>query len=74
MCTLQKWQIKSSFQYVVYDHNSFIADVGGFLGLLLGHSILSVYATTYDLIEGWIKKGMKIFGFKGKADKKIRKS
>ena len=29
--------------YVIYDHNSFIADVGGYLGLLLGHSILSIY-------------------------------
>ena len=30
-------------QYVVYDFNSFIADVGGFMGLLLGFSILSLY-------------------------------
>ncbi len=27
---------------------SFIADVGGFLGLLLGHSLLSVYQTTAE--------------------------
>ena len=32
-----------SEQYLVYDSNSFIADVGGFLGLLLGHSILSLF-------------------------------
>jgi hypothetical protein len=30
-------------QYVLYDFNSFIADVGGFLGLLLGHSAFSIY-------------------------------
>ena len=30
-------------QYVVYDFNSFIADVGGFMGLLLGFSLLSLY-------------------------------
>ncbi len=30
-------------QYVIYDFNSFIADVGGYLGLMLGHSILSAY-------------------------------
>ena len=30
-------------QYVVYDFNSFIADVGGFIGLLLGFSILSLF-------------------------------
>ena len=49
-------------QYVVYDHDSFIADVGGFLGLLLGHSIFSVYATTYDVIEKGIKRVLKVFG------------
>ena len=29
-------------QYVLYDLNAFIADVGGFLGLLLGHSLYSI--------------------------------
>ena len=29
-------------QYFLYDYNRFIADVGGFLGLLLGHSALSL--------------------------------
>ena len=29
-------------EYIVYDANDFIADVGGYLGLLLGHSILSI--------------------------------
>ena len=29
-------------EYIVYDFNGFIADVGGFLGLLLGHSVLSM--------------------------------
>ena len=29
--------------YYSYDWNSFFADVGGFLGLLLGHSLLSFY-------------------------------
>jgi hypothetical protein len=28
-------------QYRVYDWSSFTADVGGYMGLLLGHSILS---------------------------------
>ncbi len=32
-------------EYVVYDFNSFVADVGGFTGLLLGHSLLSIYKT-----------------------------
>lgn len=30
-------------EYYVYDEESLIADIGGFLGLLLGHSILSFY-------------------------------
>ena len=30
-------------EYLTYDYNSFIADVGGYLGLLLGYSILSIY-------------------------------
>ncbi len=29
-------------EYTIYDRNSFIADVGGFLGLLLGYSIFSL--------------------------------
>ena len=31
-------------QYIIYDLDSFIADVGGFMGLLLGCSILSLYS------------------------------
>ena len=30
-------------QYRIYDFNSFIADVGGYMGLLLGSSFLSLY-------------------------------
>ena len=39
-------------EYLVYDFNNFIADIGGYLGLLLGHSILSIYSTSAD----WITK------------------
>ncbi len=31
-------------EYYRYGFNSFIADVGGYLGLLLGHSILSIFS------------------------------
>ena len=44
-------RINLSTQYKIYDMNSLIADVGGYLGLLLGHSLLSLYhglAATYD--------------------------
>ena len=37
-------------QYLIYDHNSFIADVGGYMGLLLGSSILSLF----DEVEGLV--------------------
>ena len=32
-------------QYFIYDENALIADIGGYLGLLLGHSILSIFQT-----------------------------
>ena len=40
-------------QYVVYDFNSFIADVGGFMGLLLGFSILSIYDELTNILRRW---------------------
>ena len=39
-------------EYIVYDMSNFIADVGGYLGLLMGHSILSIYY----LSTGWLAK------------------
>ena len=33
-------------EYYVYDGDALIADIGGFLGLLLGHSMLSMYHIT----------------------------
>ena len=30
-------------EYVLYDYNTFIADIGGYLGLLLGQSVFGVY-------------------------------
>ena len=38
-------------QYFVYDFDSFIADVGGFMGLLLGFSILSLYDELENLLR-----------------------
>ena len=42
-------------EYLVYDFNNFIADIGGYLGLLLGHSILSIYSMSAD----WIPKPIR---------------
>ena len=41
-------------QYVIYDINSFIADVGGYMGLLLGFSLSSIYAD----VESFLRKFM----------------
>ncbi len=38
-------------QFVIYTTNDFIADIGGYLGLLLGHSVLSVYISA----AAWVK-------------------
>ena len=38
-------------QYVIYDNNSFIADVGGFMGLLLGSSMLGLYNELESLLR-----------------------
>ena len=50
--TMVDKSIEDRTQYVIYDFNSFIADVGGFMGLLLGFSILSIY----DEIEGLLRR------------------
>ena len=42
----------SPLQYLIYDIDQLIADVGGYMGLLLGHSALSIY---YKL-EAWCGK------------------
>ena len=47
-------------QYLIYDENHFIADFGGYLGLLLGSSLLSVY----DKIKRWLKSLIKLLSRK----------
>ena len=36
---------------MVYDFNSFFADVGGYLGLLLGSSIFGIYETFIGMFK-----------------------
>ena len=48
-----RYEVKE--HYFLYDMNSFIADVGGYLGLLLGCSFLSLYTNG----EEWITKKLK---------------
>ena len=40
------------YQFITYDANDLIADVGGYLGLLMGQSILALY----DLGSEYFKK------------------
>ncbi len=42
-------------EYMLYGFDSFVADVGGYLGLLLGHSLLSIFYKTAD----WYEKASK---------------
>ena len=39
-------------QYIIYDGNSFLADIGGFLGLVLGSSMLNIYDEVVGLLDG----------------------
>ena len=51
----------------IYDIDQLIADVGGYMGLLLGHSALSIY---YKL-EAWCGKRTTIEKFFSKKEPKI---
>ena len=37
-------------QYIVYDGNSLIANIGGYLGLLLRHSLFSIVCSAGELV------------------------
>ena len=39
-------------QYIIYDGNSFLADIGGFLGLVLGSSMLNIFDEVVGLLHG----------------------
>ena len=43
-------------QYIIYDTDSFIADVGGYMGLLLGYSIMSLYVEIESLLKRMIRR------------------
>ena len=42
--------------YRIYDTNSFIADIGGYLGLLLGHSLFGIYWSVQHFIFARVAK------------------
>ena len=47
-------------QYIIYDVDSFIADVGGYMGLLLGSSILSLFDLMESFLRAIHKSSMKL--------------
>ena len=51
-------------QYIIYDMDCIIADVGGYMGLLLGYNILSLYTEIEALLSHYISRLWLIFGFK----------
>ena len=38
-------------EYIIYDQGSFVGDIGGYLGLLLGHSIYSVFCEILEFLK-----------------------
>ena len=58
------------FQYIIYDWNSLLADLGGYLGLLVGQSIFDMY----QLMAGWMNwnKATKLFMTRRKRTIKAR--
>ena len=47
-------------QYVIYDGNVFLGDIGGYFGLLLGFSLFEVLKYLIDNCEGIIKWCQKV--------------
>ena len=47
---------KTFEQYEIYDYNSMMADIGGYVGLLLGSSLLSIYQAFENQLKSMIFK------------------
>ena len=52
-----RYQVGS--QYYTYDFNTFVANFGGYLGLLLGYSIVSFFDMTQEIFSYFIKRVKK---------------
>ena len=47
-------------QYIIYDSDSFFADLGGFMGLLLGTSLISIYKGLEDLLRKLLYRSTRV--------------
>ena len=57
-------------QYIIYDWNSLLADIGGYLGLLVGQSIFGMY----QLFASWMNwsKVSRLLKTRGKRVKAVK--
>ena len=44
-------------QYFTYDFNSYVSDFGGYLGLLLGYSMVSFFDMAHGVLSYFVRKG-----------------
>ena len=51
------FQVIVQEEYLIYPFESFVADVGGYLGLLLGASILSLVESSTNIIARFVSRG-----------------
>ena len=51
------YQLHVKRDVLIYDGFNFIADFGGYMGILLGFSILSIF----DVISNWIQTSLSHF-------------
>ena len=49
--TIYERSYQEEEQYIIYDSNSFFADIGGFMGLVLGSSMLNIYDEVVGLLR-----------------------
>ena len=40
-----------TFQYLIYDEDNLLADIGGYLGLLLGQSLFGIYGIVFNCLS-----------------------
>ena len=59
-------------QFYIYDTPNLIADFGGYLGLLLGYSLLGFYDTLMDLFEKMFEKCNRRTPGAGKEEYKVK--